>query len=667
MDRGKGESAGLLRSHRLSLFSLGVALAMSGAQAQPENRQDSLAASIPGEVLVEPPTLHSLGFEWPLEGDANRNASVEISYRKAGEAAWRKGLPLLRLGGEAVRPQPPYDITVPNMFAGSLFDLEEGTDYEVILQMRDPDGVAGSESRQLRVRTRSEPSRPTSGRVFHVYPHGFEGEREEPSFTGLLSAYNTGSNSADWANAFVPRVRPGDTIVIHAGVYTEDRRRYAAPGNTTLFDGTYYLTAKGTEEAPIAIVAAGDGDVVFDGQGTAVLFNLQAADHHYFEGIQFRNADLVFDLGRKGVGGAQGFTLKRSVLQNVGRGVFTDWGGSANFYIADNLFVGRNSPERLMGWIGRTWQSLDGFPQPLVSESAIKVYGPGHVIAYNRVANFHDGIAHATYGMPDDWPNTPMERMPVSIDIYNNDVSNVDDNCIEPDGVAYNVRVLRNRCFNQAHRALSTQPALGGPVYFVRNVVYHAPEGGPLKLTAQSAGVMVLNNTFFAEVREMGPVSNVHYRNNLILGQGAWPEVFSTQNLTAYSSSDFNGFDVSARPIPFAITLPNETSGAAATEARRGFASLEEYRAATGWDTNSIAVGYGDFVHATPPDRGDPTRLYDPADFDFRLGQGSRAIDAGAELPNVTDGFTGRAPDLGAYEQGLEVPHYGPRTGAASR
>ena len=30
-------------------------------------------------------------------------------------------------------------------------------------------------------------------------------------------------------------------------------------------------------------------------------------------------------------------------------------------------------------------------------------------------------------------------------------------------------------------------------------------------------------------------------------------------------------------------------------------------------------------------------------------------------LPNVTDGFAGAAPDLGALELGQTAPHYGPR------
>ena len=92
----------------------------------------------------------------------------------------------------------------------------------------------------------------------------------------------------------------------------------------------------------------------------------------------------------------------------MGRGVFTDWGGARDFYIADNVFIGHNDPTHLMGWIGRTWQNLPGFPQPLLSEYAVKIYGSGHVIAHNRVENFHDGIDHATYGDPDGWPDNPV-------------------------------------------------------------------------------------------------------------------------------------------------------------------------------------------------------------------------------------------------------------------
>ena len=37
----------------------------------------------------------------------------------------------------------------------------------------------------------------------------------------------------------------------------------------------------------------------------------------------------------------------------------------------------------------------------MASYVGVKLYGPGHVVAYNYVANFHDGIDVETYGNPD--------------------------------------------------------------------------------------------------------------------------------------------------------------------------------------------------------------------------------------------------------------------------
>lgn len=645
-------------------------------QAAPAFAGDAVRAS--AAPIVEPPTLISLGFEWPIQGDDDRNAKVEVAYRKVGDGAWKPALPLLRIGGEQIKNGSSFNITTPDMFAGSIFDLAEDTAYEVRLRLSDPDGAAGQTEQILQARTRAEPRAPTGGALYHVYPRDWKGPKQQPAFSSVLEAYYMGANGADFVNSFPPRVKPGDVILVHAGLYKDNRRLYAAPGNSTLFDGTMYLTVSGTAEKPIAIKAAGDGEVVFDGSGAAVLFDLQAADYTYVEGITVRNADVAFMLGHKRIGGAVGFTLKHSKLVDVGRGVFTDWGGARNFYIADNTFVGRNDPSRLMGWIGRTWQGRPGFPQPLLSEFAVKVFGSGHVIAFNAVSGFHDGIDHATYGDPDDWPNTPRNRMPVALDIYNNDISNTDDNCIEADGMMFNVRVLRNRCFNHGHRALSAQPVMGGPAYFVRNIVYHAPEGGALKLTANSAGILVYNNTFLAEGQQMGAVSNVHFRNNLFLGEGARstlssdtspvaetpPEIFSVDTSTAYSSSDYNGF----RPnpgSPSVVVWAGPTGGAMTDfkgpHAKRGYPTLADYAKATGQDRHSVTLDWDIFVKASPADRSDPTRLYSPSDFDFSLRPGAKAIDKGVVLPGVTDGFSGKASDLGALEFGSPAPHYGPR------
>jgi hypothetical protein len=96
----------------------------------------------------------------------------------------------------------------------------------------------------------------------------------------------------------------------------------------------------------------------------------------------------------------------------------------------------------------------------------------------------------------------------------------------------------------------------------------------------------------------------------------------------------------------------------------RNYATLEQYSQATGQDRNSILVDYDIFMNVRRLDAQDVTslqKLYKAEDFDFRLKPGSAAVDRGVVLPNVTDGFTGRAPDLGALEVGVAAPHYGPR------
>jgi hypothetical protein len=58
--------------------------------------------TVAGEFVAEPPTLASLGFDWKISGDDNRNARVEVAYRKVGETQWRNALPMLRLQHESV-------------------------------------------------------------------------------------------------------------------------------------------------------------------------------------------------------------------------------------------------------------------------------------------------------------------------------------------------------------------------------------------------------------------------------------------------------------------------------------------------------------------------------------------------------------------------------------
>ncbi len=662
-------------------------LASARADARPSE------VVVPGELVVEPPTLINLGFEWFIQGDTNRNASVDVASRRQGTAGWSPALPLLRIGGERIYAESRVHVELPAMFAGSVLDLEPDTPYDIRMRMTDPDGVHGQAERVVTVRTRAEPQPAAGGRVFHVYPHGHIGPKQEPAFEGLMCAYNFWCAGTDWATSGRPRVRPGDTVLVHAGVYKYDRYEYTnnpQVNRTVPLEGTYYLTASGTPERPIAITAAGDGEVVFDGNGNFALFDVRGADHTYFEGITFRNSQIAILAGTQFLMGAKGLTVKRSRFEDVGAGVFTNYAGSSGFYIADNTFIGRNDPDHLIGWADAIWEPFHGvngqvFPPRMASYVAVKLYGPGHIVAYNHIAHFHDGINIETYGNPDgtmpsgpgigDGPRYPTpeywDRRPVAIDFYNNYITNSHDNPIEADGGMHNIRIMRNLFLNHPSHAFCNQPALGGPVYWIRNIAYNLPAGST-RLTAGSAGVVFYNNTVLSETT-VAAGSNVHWRNNLMLGQHAAPAIFSVSTFTNYTSSDHNGF----RPNPGAETSFEWTSppagvaadfagpaGAATLETRR-FATLEAYSRATGQDRNSVLIDYDVFVRVPPLDARDRTtlqRLYGPEDLDVRLRPASAAVDRGVVLPTVTDGFTGRAPDLGAVESGRERPQYGPRS-----
>src|SRR4030095_16523252 len=193
----------------------------------------------------------------------------------------------------------------------------------------------------------------------------------------------------------------------------------------------------------------------------------------------------------------------------------------------------------------------------------VKVSGPGHVMAHNEVQHFHDGIDVETYGNPDgsfatdpnlpdttDGPKYPPPEYwalrPVAIDIYNNYMNNFHDNPFEADGRLHNVRFLHNLMLNSASHAWCNQPVLGGPIYWIRNIGYHLPRG---TTRGELTGAIFYNNTMLSETSATAS-SNMHWRNNLMLGENFMPTIFSVVTNTNYTSSGYNGF----RPNPNAAT-----------------------------------------------------------------------------------------------------------------
>jgi len=439
----------------------------------------------PGQLLVDPPTLENLGFRWLIEGDSNRNATVDVAYRREGDPQWQPALPLLRVHHEIVNQDyGPY--RVGNLFAGSVLFLKPATQYEVRFTMADPDGGAAAEPKIVRVATRGEPMASGEGRTIPANP------RE-----GLMAAYNM--------------ARPGDVILLSAGVYK----------------GPFQLDKSGEPGKPIAFRGAADGEAVLEAdgaEGKASIVSLGGAHHLLFENLTFRGARTAIYAGKPG---SVGLTVKHCKIQDVVFGINTLSENSRDWYIADNEIVG----------INQTW-----YPRPDVTymspgHTGVNVYGQGHVVCHNRITRFSDALAIANFGPPVN----DVEKHCVAIDFYNNDLSWAQDDTIETDYGCHNVRVYRNRCYN-AHTALSTQPFYGGPVYLIRNEAYSITALN-FKLNNYPAGIVAYHNTVCSARQGFTPPAiwqNGHFRNNLFMGGQGY--AMETGSPTPYSTLDYNGY-----------------------------------------------------------------------------------------------------------------------------
>ncbi len=141
-------------------------------------------------------------------------------------------------------------------------------------------------------------------------------------------------------------------------------------------------------------------------------------------------------------------------------------------------------------------------------------------------------------------------------------------------------------------------------------------------------------------------VSNCVYRNNLFLGTTANYAYESTAGMQA-CDFDFDGFG--GRWNLF-LKWNGIRYGTMQDAAERA----PVYR-------HALRVNTDTAFHSgiKPPDS--VKRQFATETNDLRLSANSEAVDAGVVLANVNDGHQGIAPDLGAYELGRPLPHYGPR------
>ncbi len=544
-------------------------------------------------VSWDPPTLHCIGVRWFVKEAEHPEAKVDVAYRLKGAADWRGAMPLRRVETAALQERKPAEGT--SLYAGSIFDLSPDTEYEVRLSLKDKSGATAEKLATLR--TWKEPVAPAPKRTLHVAPGngGGSGTPADP-FKGLAAA-----NAA---------AQPGDLALVHAGTY---------PGPVDFARG-------GTEDAPIVWRAAGDGDAVIEGPAERAAASCNRS-HVFFEGLTFRKARWGLVLHN-----ANHVTVRACRFLEVGTGITADR-QQERLFIVDSVFVGP-----------RTWPPAKGSDE---EHRGVELSGIGHVVAYNRISGFRDGV--------DTRGDFPVR----GIDIHNNDISESQDDGIELDYSESNCRAYRNRITN-VNLGISFQPSRGGPNYAVRNTLVNVLHESfklhltPVKEGHMTSGGVILHNTVvkngpaFRVWSNEGPANFFYARNNLYVTRDAGGAIEITCPM---NDADLD-YDVFAGG-PFRVF---------ASWNRTRYASIDDFRK-IGQERHGLVVDGTEGIFASPAMQppADKNEKVDVAKNDPRLAAASPAVDKGEALPNINDGFKGAAPDVGAIELGEPLPHYGPR------
>ena len=328
----------------------------------------------------------------------------------------------------------------------------------------------------------------------------------------------------------------------------------------------------------------------------------------------------------------------------------------------------------------------------MASYVAVKLYGPGHVVAYNYIADFHDGINVETYGNPDGSVavGPGHRRRP--------EVSDARVLGPAPGG---------DRLLQQLHHQLPRQPDRDRRQHAqhprdaehvdqltrrTRSAISRRSAGrstgsatspitcrrGSTRLTNGAAGVLFYNNTILSETAAAG-ASNTHWRNNLMLGENAAPAIFTvtptptTPRPTTTASGRIPAPSRRSRGTRRRAASAADFTGPGSRRRRletRQFATLAEYSQATGQDAQRAGRLRRVRERAAARRAGRRRRCRSSIAPRISISACKPGVGGGRSRRGAAERhrrFAGRAPDLGALEVGQRASQYGPRTATTTR
>ncbi|MCR2821185.1 FIMAH domain-containing protein [Lederbergia panacisoli] len=537
--------------------------------------------------------------------------TASVFYKKSSETIYREGHHFTKYDG--------------NHMAASLFDLKKDTTYDIKIVVN---SSQGSSEYFTTVKTKPEYTPPLASKTVNV------GNQQE-------------------LDAAIANAKPGDHILLDP---------------TGVYSSAIFENKSGTEANPILIGSQGmdkpfiEGPVKLYRSNYIVVNNLEVHNEEGI-GVQIRgshydvvvNSHIHDSIGgpttyhgnihihhsdEGNMPGIGGHLIMNNVLSDEDHEPITETQGPGNSNTA-------NDRQTYFGI------KQDDNPGAFTTMRGNIIYGVVDGIAPS-------GDENSDPVLDQDDPDLLLTYPNQNMDIYDNIIYNVKDDGIEMDGLAVNSRVFRNH-IGKAENSISVAPVYPGPIFFVGNSAFGADQGSTKLNTGvrgETRNLYFYNNTFVQKPGttygviyrgEPAKTNNIVYKNNIFLAE---TRVVNSDNYNYGMNMwhlnhvfDYNlGF---SKLTEGTVYKWSTIQGDPLNNAR--FDTLEEFRTATGQEEHGV---WGDPILNLTPLAGYPeySLLLDLS----IASEDSPAIGAGAIIPGITNRFAGDAPDIGAFQYGLE-------------
>ena len=351
-------------------------------------------------------------------------------------------------------------------------------------------------------------------------------------------------------------------------------------------------------------------------------------------------------------------TIRNTTITGVDRGVDVS-GETKQILVYDNTLTGNNQWNQDFyaydgsGAPGSGNGTLDLDENIFWNDDGIRLTGQGNAAFNNTLSGFGDALAVEDY------------YESIGVHFYRNDIQMTGDDAIEGDYGKRNITFYDNRVHN-AMTLVSLDPIWGGPFVAARNIGINIGRG-PYKLNNTNTGYFLYSNTVVNPENKNvwgwvqynnGDQRAWGYQNNILIYRGSG-------NLLAFEPGVVSPLDFTNNSW-----YPNKSI----------------WWTNSGGSYTSLSAAYSGLPATTPVFSGSTKRHeadniceFDPFITDINLGtdyhtkiptlytpilsSGTAPKNSGIAIINVTDGFSGAAPDRGAIISGIPIPTWGDRSG----